>query len=154
MQWKGRSKREAIHLDCIFCQIVQRNAPAYIVYQTNIVTAFLDKYPVTYGHTLVIPNQHISRLNLVKEPVIGHHIMDALRNVSNLLIEAGICEDFSILQDNGYYAEQDIDHLHFHIIPRYKDDGIRWKLQTNDELAREENFMRVWERMRKTAGEK
>ncbi|WAA08923.1 HIT family protein [Fervidibacillus albus] len=132
-------------MSCIFCKIINGKAPAYIIYKNEYVTAFLDINPMTYGHTLVVPNEHIPRLDMIKDEKISRFLMEGIIDVSHLLIKAGICESFSLLQDNGTEAEQEMEHVHFHIIPRYRGDGLDWNLKTNKELAKEKNLKKAWE---------
>lgn len=131
-------------MTCIFCDIIAGDVPAYTVYETENVIAFLDINPITSGHTLVVPRKHIPRLNLMTDFDIAAELMDALIHLSSLMIERGICEDFSILQANGQYADQGIPHLHCHLIPRYRGDGVALNLPTDPEAARKDNMEKIW----------
>ncbi len=62
--------------------------------------------------------------------------MQTLVDTANRLVKAGICTDYSIAQSNGKCAEQDINHLHFHILPRHEDDGVVFKLDTDAALQK------------------
>jgi len=130
-------------MKCIFCEIVNEREPAYIVYKDDIVTAFLDINPVSKGHVLVIPNKHIEQLNNISENNISNALMNVLIMISKRMVETGMCADFSILQANGYHAEQEINHIHFHIIPRYENDNILFKLDTNINASRSSSLMDV-----------
>ncbi|WP_339236935.1 HIT family protein [Oceanobacillus sp. FSL W7-1281] len=132
---------------CVFCQIVNKNTPAYIIYQNKDVTAFLDINPAAKGHVLVCPNNHIEKLNEIQHPSISNALMKFLINVSNLLIQSGLCNDFSIVQANGDSASQHIKHLHFHIIPRQKNDKIHFKLDTDKIAALNDNLDKVYEHL-------
>lgn len=135
--------------ECIFCNIVNKKSSAHIIFQDEYVTSFLDINPITKGHTLLIPNQHIERLDLIEDEELAYHLMGSLIKVSNILIESGICEDFSIVQDNGEQADQDVHHLHFHIIPRYIMDGVSLNLETNKIYSSKENLYNTWKEIYK-----
>ena len=126
---------------CIFCGIVKKEKSAYIIYEDEIVTAFLDINPIALGHTLVIPNKHFARLDAINDEKVMQGLMSALVKVSNMLVKAGLCEDFTVLNDNGVNAQQDIMHIHFHIIPRHRNENIELKLPTNKEIATKEKLL-------------
>lgn len=121
--------------NCIFCKIANGEAPSYTIYQDEVATAFLDINPVTLGHIVVIPNKHFNRLDSINDEDVMKGVMKVIINVSNLLITSGICSDFTLLQDNGEYAQQDIMHTHFHIIPRHHNEKIKFQLPTDKEIS-------------------
>lgn len=133
--------------NCVFCAIIQGGSHAYVIYQNHFVTAFLDINPITSGHILIAPNKHIDRLNNIVDTDVSAALMEALVLISNKLMHSGMCSDFSILQDNGDLANQDIKHLHFHIIPRYKEDQVSFILNTNKEAALKDNLRAVYHRL-------
>lgn len=126
--------------NCIFCGIVRGEISSYTIFKDEIATAFLDINPVALGHILVIPNKHFDRLDTINDEKIMKGLMNALIKVSNLLIASGICNDFTILNDNGINAQQDIMHTHFHIIPRQHNEKIELKLPTDKEVANTEKL--------------
>ncbi|MGE7981363.1 HIT domain-containing protein [Solibacillus sp. NPDC093137] len=126
--------------NCIFCGIVRGELSSYTIFKDEKVTAFLDINPVAMGHILVIPNKHFERLDTINDEEIMKGLMNALIKVSNLLIASGICNDFTILNDNGLNAQQDIMHTHFHIIPRHHNEKIELKLPTDKEVANSETL--------------
>lgn len=133
--------------NCIFCQIVNQTLPGYIISQNEFVTAFLDIHPVSKGHVLVVPNMHVEKLHAVDNPKIVNTLMQALVDTANRIVKAGICTDYSIVQSNGEFAEQDMNHLHFHIIPRHKDDGVVFKLDADADAAQQKNLITVAEQL-------
>src|SRR5690606_13588944 len=118
-------------MKCGFCEIIAGRAPAYILYESEKVIAFLDINPVTSGHTLVVPREHIMRLDDIKDPSLMQEMMAAMIHLSRRMINRGICEDFSVLQANGKWASQGISHVHFHLIPRYEGDGVHLHFPKN-----------------------
>ena len=119
-------------MDCIFCSIVDRENEAYTVYEDKEFVAFLDINPVTRGHTLVIPKEHIRWPDEV--PNFGAYF-EAARKIGNALKK--------VFAANPVYYQTmgfGISHAHLHVIPRYPDDGhgevLDWdKIQ---ELSKEE----------------
>lgn len=129
--------------NCIFCQIINRKLPGFIISQNESVTAFLDINPVSDGHVLVVPNEHTEKLYEMKNSETVNALINTLIHTANLLVKSGICTDYSIVQSNGKYAEQDINHLHFHIIPRHQNDEVVFKLDTDTIAALKDNLLAV-----------
>ena len=114
--------------DCIFCQIVQGKAPAWKVYEDAHVVAFFDINPVNEYHTLVIPKQHY--VNVFDTPVEElQHVMAAIKKITKRYQEELGIQNVQIVNSSGREAQQDVFHLHFHIVPRHTGDGqnVRWK---------------------------
>jgi len=109
-------------MSCIFCEIVNKKIPAEVVYEDGFVLAFLDANPKTLGHTLVIPKKHRERLIDLKEEEI-HPFFLGLKKVVLLLQEKLSPDGFNIGANQGEHAGQVVPHLHFHILPRFKNDG-------------------------------
>ena len=109
---------------CIFCDIVQGKAPASIVYQDNIVTAFMDTQPVNPGHVLIVPNTHATYLSDLDEESGAHLFVTAMR-VASALRRSGLrCEGINLFLADGEAAFQEVFHVHLHVIPRYIGDGF------------------------------
>lgn len=113
--------------DCIFCQIASGNAKSWKVYETDQAYAFLDIHPVNEYHTLVIPKRHY--VNIFDIPT-GEllHVISALKHVVDLYQERLGLANAQIVNSSGAEAQQDVFHLHFHIVPRQKGDGqdVKW----------------------------
>lgn len=135
---------------CIFCKVVLGEAPCYRVYKSSEVTAFLDVNPIAPGHTLIIPNAHVERLDQLENKAAAAELMQALIDVPNRLIQAGICTDFTILSDNGVCAEQDIPHLHFHVIPRHAEEDFQIHAPTNEQAKKESELLSIWNKLKKS----
>ena len=114
--------------DCIFCKIVAGEAPSWKVYETDRVYAFLDINPVNPYHTLVIPKKHYQDIfdtpaDELKEIIfVIKHLTTTYKYELNL-------QHIQIVNSSGREAQQDVFHIHFHIVPRELGDGqnIRWK---------------------------
>lgn len=112
----------------IFEKIIDREIPANIVYEDNEVLAFMDAFPLSKGHTLVIPKRPIENIYELDDKT-GAEVMAAVTKVSKALRDAFNPKGLNVVQNNGSFASQSVFHLHFHIIPRYDDeyDGFNYK---------------------------
>ena len=116
--------------DCIFCKIAQRTADSWKVYETDSAYAFLDIHPVNEFHTLVIPKNHYVNIFDVPEHELVQ-VVFALKHVVDLYHERLGIDNVQIVNSSGAEAQQDVFHLHFHIVPRHQGDqqDIRWSTQ-------------------------
>ena len=105
--------------NCIFCKIVYKETIASIVYEDEQVLAFMDIRPVNEGHTLVIPKQHFSDIFDIPEELNAYTNRIAKR-IAVAVKKATNADGISIIQQNGRAADQDLFHLHVHIIPRFE----------------------------------
>lgn len=113
--------------DCIFCRIVAGQVPCHRVWEDEHALAFLDIGPLARGHTLVIPRVHHVRLDQMPPDLAGHCAAAAAR-IGPAVVAATGASGWNLLQNNGAEAGQVVMHVHFHIIPRRRDDGLgyRW----------------------------
>jgi histidine triad (HIT) family protein len=101
---------------CIFCEIVAGRAPAYKVYEDEATVAFLDLFPFTRGHLLVVPKRHGARLT---DFGADDHAR-VLRTLELMCRRAErLTSDYNVALNAGARAGQIVFHLHFHLIPRY-----------------------------------
>ncbi|HZB74330.1 MAG TPA: HIT family protein [Nitrososphaeraceae archaeon] len=112
---------------CLFCSIIKYKMPAIIIYEDKDFVALMDKYPISPGHSLVIPRSHHESLLSMTPSEVGN-LYSAVSTISRAVISAVNADGFSIGQNNGRVANQIIPHVHVHIIPRYEDDSRegRW----------------------------
>jgi histidine triad (HIT) family protein len=105
--------------DCIFCQIVRKEAPSSVVYEDSDILAFMDIRPVSEGHTLIITKQHYENIFDTPEEqiAIAHKITQRIANAVKKVTKA---DGISIVQQNGKAAGQEVFHLHIHVIPRFE----------------------------------
>ena len=113
--------------DCIFCRIARKEIKADIVYEDDSFIAFLDINPDVEGHTLVLPKKHFTTL-LDMPNTLGNEMLEAIKKVSLKLIKDGKAEGFNVIFNNYKLAGQEVPHVHAHIIPRKKDDGMKLKM--------------------------
>lgn len=113
--------------DCVFCRIINGQIPAAKVFEDQNVLAFLDIGPVSEGHTLVVHKQHTSSIDQTNSEILKD-ISGVLPMLTSAVCQAMNADGYNVLCNNGAAAGQVVDHLHFHIIPRKKDDGVfaRW----------------------------
>ncbi len=104
---------------CVFCRIVQKKAPASRVYEDKKIMAFLDIRPLNEGHTLVIPKAHYENIFEIPQE-LNAYLHGVTKRIALAVKKATRADGVSIIQQNGKAANQDIPHLHIHIIPRYE----------------------------------
>jgi len=108
--------------DCLFCKIGAKEIQSSIIYEDNNVLAFLDIQPLAPGHTVVIPKKHARNIVELDDILIGP-LFSAVKKVTGALQKALSPDGFTIGINQGKVSGQAIDHLHIHIIPRFKGDG-------------------------------
>jgi len=104
-------------MECVFCKIINKELPAYIIYEDENTMAFLDINPVSKGHLLVVPKRHYSKLSEMPIEEL-EKFFKGLQNVIKI-VENKLSNHYNIVVNQGEKAGQVINHLHFHIIPRY-----------------------------------
>lgn len=129
--------------DTIFSKIIKGEIPSHKVYEDDKVFAFLDIGPLSRGHTLVIPKEAVPTLDQLSDESAAA-IGRVLPRLCRAVMKATGAKDFNVLQNNGATAHQVVMHVHFHIIPKFGNDGlgIEWKPKPFDhpagaELARQ-----------------
>ncbi len=115
-------------MDCIFCRIVERLAPAEVLFENETAIGILDRSPIHFGHALIIPKAHCETFLEVPAPSM-QGIMEATTRVTDALVSTLRLEGFNIFCNNGRVAGQSVFHFHWHITPRYADDNIRFELK-------------------------
>ena len=115
-------------MDCLFCRIVRGEIPCAKVFEDKNALAFLDINPASKGHTLVIPKKHFETLAEMPDNELKK-LAIAVRDIAKAVVRETKTRGFNVVESNGTAAEQEIPHVHFHIVPRFKGDGIgmHWK---------------------------
>lgn len=108
----------------IFAQIIRGDAPCYRLYEDDDVLAFLDLFPQSYGHALVIPKRSAARNLLDVDPEALAKVMAVVQRLSRVMAEELKPAGIQVAQFNGAPAGQTVFHLHVHIIPRYEGEGL------------------------------
>jgi histidine triad (HIT) family protein len=110
--------------ECVFCRIRAGKEPASIIYQDERVTAFMDIQPVNEGHVLVIPNVHAAELGELN-PEAAADLFRAAHMIAGAIRRSDVrCEAINLWMADGKAAGQTVFHVHLHLIPRYKGDGL------------------------------
>lgn len=111
--------------ECIFCRIVRGEIPATRVYEDADTLAFMDIGPIVKGHVLVIPKAHHDPLTSAP-PETLHAVIATVQRIAAAQMSALGAAGVNVHQANGAAAGQVVPHIHFHVIPRFNDDGHRW----------------------------
>jgi histidine triad (HIT) family protein len=107
---------------CVFCRIVAGEEQAYEVLRTDSVVAFLDIRPVFHGHTLVIPTEHVETLTDLPADRLGDYF-GTVQLLSRVIPDALGSQGTWVSINN--VVSQSVPHLHTHVVPRTKGDGLR-----------------------------
>lgn len=111
-------------MPCIFCAVVAGETPAHVVLEEESVVAFLDRAPVFHGHVLVVPRVHsVTLLDLHPSAIPG--LFAAVQRVARAMEhESGLAAHGSFVAINNRVS-QSVAHLHVHVVPRRRKDGLR-----------------------------
>ncbi|MGC9611077.1 MAG: HIT family protein [Minisyncoccia bacterium] len=109
-------------MDCLFCKIISKEIPGLVVYEDEATLGFLDINPRAPGHTVIIPKKHGGYIFDFNEAELGK-IFSAVKNMARKINKALSPDGFTIGINHGKSAGQVVEHLHIHIMPRFKDDG-------------------------------
>ena len=110
--------------DCVFCRILKGEIPCTKVYEDDMVLAFLDIAPFNPGHTVIVPKEHQHSSTAIDVEYLKAIIAVAPK-IGAALMRATGAEGFNIFQNNGRVAGQTVPHVHFHVVPRFADDGVK-----------------------------
>ncbi|WP_406829917.1 HIT family protein [Pedococcus sp. KACC 23699] len=109
-------------MDCLFCRIVDGSVPATVVVDEPFVLGFLDTRPLFKGHVLLVPRIHVDTLPDLPAELLTP-LMGAVQRTSRAVV-AGLGAQGSFVAVNTVVS-QSVPHLHVHVVPRTKGDGLR-----------------------------
>ena len=113
--------------DCIFCKIVEGQIPCYKVFEDEEVLAFLDVTPATKGHTLIIPKAHFKNIFDIPKDLLGR-ISIVAQKLAQEFENKLKADGFNLVQSSKKHAQQEVNHFHMHLLPRYARDKMDlWK---------------------------
>lgn len=135
----GGSTLEAM-TECVFCSIIAGALPAAIVGETPEVIAFLDHAPVFPGHTLVVPRRHLVTVEDLPAELHGP-FLKAVSRMAGAVRRGTGAQGTLVLINN--VVSQSVPHLHAHVIPRTKGDGLRGFLWPRQRYADDAALQRV-----------
>ena len=127
-------------MTCTFCQIANGELPAQIVHRDENVVAFLDRAPLLLGHVLVMPTNHVETLDDLPDDLLAP-VLGAVRRTS-IAVQKALRAEGSFVATNTRVS-QSVPHLHVHVVPRNKGDGLfstrliwqRKKYENDSEMA-------------------
>jgi histidine triad (HIT) family protein len=131
--------------DCVFCDIAAGRVPAHVVLDDAEVVAFLDARPVFKGHVLVAPRLHVATLPDLPAQAVGAFFLRVQR-ISAVMPTALGSQGTFVAANN--VVSQSVPHLHFHVVPRTKGDGLRgffWprlRYESDEEAAQYADLLR------------
>nr|WP_269151369.1 HIT family protein [Stutzerimonas balearica] len=108
----------------IFAQIIRGEAPCYKLYEDDDVLAFLDLFPQSFGHTLVIPKRSAACNILDVDSEALCQVMRVVQQLTRAIVAELAPDGVQIAQFNGAPAGQTVFHIHMHIVPRYAGQGM------------------------------
>jgi histidine triad (HIT) family protein len=130
---------------CLFCRIVAGEVPAHFVIDDGPVRAFLDHRPLFPGHTLVVPADHVEHLNVMPDDLMVP-LWTAVRAVSRAMVDV-LGAEGSFTATNTVVS-QSVPHLHVHVAPRRRKDGLRGFFWPRTKYGSEEEAAAVAARLR------
>ncbi len=110
---------------CLFCDILDGKRDGHFLYEDDSHVAFLDIYPIDFGHSLVLPRKHHEKITDMTPEDVGA-VFVLIPKIAKAILDATNADAFSIAQNNGRAAKQIVPHVHIHIIPRYNHKGTVW----------------------------
>ena len=125
--------------NCIFCKIANHELKAEIVYEDELIMAFMDIAPINPGHILVIPKEHYVSSCSIPENIAGRLFFTASR-LAVACKRTLETDGYNLHLSDGFCAGQDVPHSHIHLIPRTIDDNFHWnwrKLEIDENELKE-----------------
>jgi len=129
--------------DCIFCKIIKGEIPCSKIYEDDKILSFLSTMPTSKGHTLVIPKEHYEEVTDLPDDLLKE-LMIAAKKISKAVMDGTKADGFNIGINTKEAAGQVVMHAHLHIIPRFKDDGLKpWPTGEYEEGEAEEIIEKI-----------
>lgn len=110
-------------METIFSKILAGEIPANVIYEDDIVLAFLDINPINHGHTLIIPKKAFVNIFDGDTETLGH-MMKIAQKIAHALKEAGLADGVNLIMNNEKEGGQDVFHAHLHVVPRKAEDQV------------------------------
>ena len=117
--------------NCIFCSIAEGRIPAYIIYEDAHFMTIMDRYPSAKGHVLILLKRHAADIYELNEQEAAA-LMPLAQRIAAKMRDALGMDGLNLIQNNGKAAGQEIDHFHLHLVPRYKNDGVKLYIKPSD----------------------
>jgi len=132
---------------CIFCKIVAGEIPSHKVYEDDKVVAFFDILPISHGHTIIVPKNHVADIeDLSNEDLCAMAI--AMKKIGKAVMAGLAVKGYSVFLDNKSAANQHVPHVHFHLVPREEGDNLaRWPQSGYTEGEAEKCLAKIVEKL-------
>jgi histidine triad (HIT) family protein len=111
--------------ECVFCKISRKEIDVPRIYENDNFFSISDAHPQVEGHSLVISKKHFETA-LDMPSTLGQELLDCIKETAFILMEKHKAEGFNILSNNFEVAGQSVKHVHFHVMPRKKEDKVSW----------------------------
>ncbi|MFH0805417.1 MAG: HIT domain-containing protein [Patescibacteria group bacterium] len=109
--------------NCIFCKIINKKEPAKIIYEDKDVICFLPNKVEVYGHTLIASKKHYVDLYDIPEDILSKLVRVAKKLTLSYRKKIN-ATGANLIHASGIDGEQSVFHFHFHLLPRFKNDGL------------------------------
>ena len=126
--------------NCLFCRIVSGEIPATVVYEDEDSFAFLDHRPLFPGHTLLVPREHVETLGEL--PVLQVEPYFKAAQLLARAVESGLDAEGTFVAMNNRVS-QSVPHLHVHVVPRRRKDGLKGFFWPRTKYKDEEEMISV-----------
>jgi len=125
MNTKTNEEQEKTVSECVFCKIVRGELPPHgKLYEDETTFSFLSTNPNNHGHALVIPKTHAENIYDIPAPILAD-VAHTTQKIATALKKSLNADGINIMQNNERAAGQAVFHIHFHIIPRFFNDGFK-----------------------------
>jgi len=124
-------------LNCVFCQIVNKQIDSWTIYEDERAQVFLDINPASLGHVLIIPKKHFENIYDIPQDELSY-LIKIVQKIALAYRQFLGVDNVQILHSAGKDAQQEVPHFHFHLIPRKKGDDLNLSYPPRPELK--ENF--------------
>jgi len=125
---------------CLFCRIASGDVPATVVYEDEFTLTFLDHRPLFPGHCLIVPKEHYETLGSLPKSLIGP-VFETVQLLSQAVELALEVEGTFVAMNNR--VSQSVPHLHVHVVPRKKKDGLKGFFWPRTKYASEESMTEI-----------
>mgnify|MGYP001171384113 FL=1 len=129
-------------MSTIFTKIINREIPAYILYEDDLVIAFLDISQATKGHTLVVTKNEYTHFFEVPEDVLKH-LFTVCQTLGQTLVKKLDAKGFNLLNNNGAVAGQTVFHYHVHLIPRYDEKEVLFSFKNHGADLSKDDYLKL-----------
>ena len=127
------------HEFCWACRVLDGVSPGFVVTQDEVVAVLINPFPLSPGHSLIVPRRHIENIYALPEVVAGPILSTAAR-VARAAKRAFAADGVTLRQNNDAASDQHLFHFHLHVVPRFTGDGDRFNAQPRQISIGEQQF--------------